>query len=130
MSRNIYRGSAQAFGFDHHSLAAAKATVANPQMYDQYKNFEKTFILMPLMHSEKAEDGESCVAEFTKLVEKNRADGLDKVATSFEGNVKFGKDHLDVIVKFGRYPSRNKALGRETTPEEEEYMKTGARWGQ
>ena len=85
---------------------------------------------MPFMHSENLGDQDTCIAEFTELVEENRANGLEKLASGFEGNVKFGKDHRDAIEKFGRFPSRNKALGRESTPEEEEYMKTGSKWGQ
>ena len=42
----------------------------------------------------------------------------------------YAKNHHDTIVKFGRYPYRNEVLGRESTPEEVEYLKTCERYGQ
>ena len=36
--------------------------------------------------------------------------------------IKFGNEHLDVVKRFGRYPTRNEALGRENTPEETEFL--------
>jgi len=58
------------------------------------------------------------------LVDTCKAEGLDEMVKVFELNLKFGNSHLDCVSQFGRYPGRNTALGRENTPEEEEYLKT------
>ena len=45
--------------------------------------------------------------------------------------MKCANDHLDIVKQFGRYPTRNFALGRENTPEEAEYLaKKSGSWGQ
>ena len=78
---------------------------------------------MPLMHSENKEDGELCCSTIqTYLIDSCKNEGIDGLIKNFEYNLKFGNDHLDVLLKFGRYPSRNKALERVSTPEEEEFL--------
>ena len=84
---------------------------------------------MPLMHAEDLECGRLCLAEFNKLVAECDAK-RHEMKSVFEINVKFAKDHLIPLEKFGRYPTRNKVLGRENTPEEIEYLKTAGGWGQ
>ena len=57
LSRNIYRGRAEAFSFDHISLRLAKNLINNNRtLFKQYALFEKLFIVLPLMHSENIED--------------------------------------------------------------------------
>ena len=85
-------------------------------------------IICPLMHSENPEDGELCVKLAEELVQVNSDN--EEMSGYFKTVIKFAKDHLEVVKKFGRYPTRNKALGRENTPEEEEYLKTANSWGQ
>ncbi len=63
---------------------------------------------MPLMHSEDAG-----VARF--LLRCFEALGV-------ENNLKFARDHAAVIARYGRYPSRNAALGRTSTPDELAYL--------
>jgi uncharacterized protein (DUF924 family) len=63
---------------------------------------------MPLMHSEELEDQDRCVALFTSQGEQ----GLD-----------YAKRHRDIVARFGRFPHRNAVLGRESTPEETEFLK-------
>ena len=82
---------------------------------------------MPLMHSENAADIQKCKEELLLLAEQNKAD--EKVSQKYKMQAKFANDHLEVVEKFGRYPTRNAALGRETTPEEAEYLKTANSWG-
>ena len=69
-SRNIGRGKAEAFATDSHALALSKEIVADRQMYDSYRNYEKFFILMPLMHSEDPQDGLQCIKEAEMQAEK------------------------------------------------------------
>ena len=56
LSRNIYRGLAGAFSFDHISLRICKEIIGHVETFKSYKNFEKLFIIMPLLHSEKLDD--------------------------------------------------------------------------
>ena len=63
---------------------------------------------MPLMHSESAEEQTKCVALFTKLGK--------------EDNLKFAIKHQRIIDRFGRFPHRNKIIGRESTPAEQEFL--------
>ena len=50
-------------------------------------------------------------------------------ALGIEDNLKFARDHRDVVMRFGRFPSRNAALGRESTPEEVDYLsQPGVGW--
>ena len=44
-----------------------------------------------------------------------------------EALLKFATDHNEIVMKFGRYPHRNEAMGRESTPEEEQFIKTSDR---
>ena len=55
-SRNIYRGLAGAFSFDHISLKLSKQIISNIDTFKSYALFEKLFIIMPLMHSENVAD--------------------------------------------------------------------------
>ena len=55
---------------------------------------------------------------------------LPAVAEAIEkGNLKAAKSQYEVIEKFGRYPTRNKVLGRKNTQQEEEYVKKAKGWG-
>ena len=84
------------------------------------------FFLTALMHSE---DKSICiipVEEYIKLDQELEASdpeayksGMGKIVQS---NIKFAQDHYSTVERFGRYPHRNKYLGRESTPEEIEYL--------
>ena len=63
-SRNIYRKQGKAFSTDHRSLVMAKAICSSDEDIRSYKNDERIFIFMPLMHSENAEDIQMCCDMF------------------------------------------------------------------
>lgn len=69
---------------------------------------QKAFLYMPLMHSENMDDQNLSVACYEKA-------GLDD-------NARFARHHREIVRRFGRFPHRNHALGRESTPEELEYL--------
>ena len=106
-SRNIYRDTPDAFSCDELALSLAKEAVA---IGDDMKlpQFKRPFIYMPYMHSESLEVHDEAVKLFEKL-------GL-------EDSLKFEHAHRDIIVRFGRYPHRNKILGRDSTTEELEFL--------
>lgn len=107
-SRNIYRDSAQAFACD--SLALALAQEAIVKGFDtKLQESRLAFLYMPFMHSES-------------WVIHERAMELFK-APGLEHNLEFEIKHKEIIDRFGRYPHRNKLLGRVSTPEEKEFLK-------
>ncbi|MBA2694173.1 MAG: DUF924 domain-containing protein, partial [Rubrobacter sp.] len=72
--------------------------------------FQRSFVYMPYMHSENLEDQKRCVELFELMGEDGK------------NNVEFAIGHKDIIERFGRFPHRNEVLGRETTPEEAEFL--------
>lgn len=107
--RNMFRGQARAFEADPLALELCKEALAKGWV-DKVRKPLPSFILMPLQHSENMDDQERSVAEFQ---------GRDPL------NYKFALLHRDQIRRFGRFPGRNKALGRVSTPEEREVIERG-----
>lgn len=107
-SRNMHRGTAQAYAAD--KLALSLTLEAIGKGWDTRLPADRAvFLYMPLMHAESPEAQKLCIAKMAAL-------GKDE-------QVKYAIDHAVVIEQFGRYPSRNAALGRESTAEEREYLK-------
>ena len=105
--RNMFRGSAQAFATD--PLARAVANRALARGFDQATDeMMRPFFYLPFMHSELLADQDRCV----RLREAFGDPELLKYATI----------HRDIVVKFGRFPHRNRAMGRDTTPAEQEFL--------
>ena len=111
--RNMFRGDAKSFAADGVALAAAKMAIKKgwDQRIDEPA---RQFFYLPLMHSE-------C------LVDQDRAVRLimTRMPQEGAGNLIHAKAHREVIRKFGRFPYRNEALGRETPPAEVEYLEKG-----
>ncbi len=108
--RNMFRGAARAFSTDALALAAARRAIGRG--FDLETPMpERNFFYLPFEHSENLADQERCVA----LTE----------ATGDAEAVKWAKVHLDVIRRFGRFPHRNAALGRVSTPEEIAFLESG-----
>jgi uncharacterized protein (DUF924 family) len=126
----VFRGTPKAFSFDKISLNISKEIYSNPNVWKDYKFYEKMFILMPFMHSENKKDQETCLNAFTVIKSQAQLDGNLTIAKTFTNLIKFAEDHKKVIDQFGRYPTRNEVLGRENTKEEELFLKTAKGWGQ
>ena len=119
--RNIYRGTKKAFSYD--SIALKNSRLGIEKGEDKPLNsFQKLFFYMPLMHAEDMEAQDLSLKQFGKLAEEDKFFAQD--------SLKYAKKHYDIVAKFGRYPYRNKALLRKTTPEEEIYLKTADTFGQ
>jgi len=117
-SRNIFREDSKAFARDHLGLKLAKKMVGkNEDM--KLRPFERFFVYLPLEHSEKQEDQEASVAKFKKL----RDDAPEKVRGIYKSSLDYAIKHKVIIDRFGRFPHRNEALGRESTKEELEFLK-------
>ncbi len=109
--RNMFRGTAIAFATDPQALLAAEHAV-NKGFDRELLPVQRWFIYLPFEHSENLDHQHQCVELFAAL----RSD-LDSAAT-----INYAVRHLSVIERFGRFPHRNKILGRATTPEEAEFL--------
>lgn len=112
-SRNIYRGTARAFVNDARARAAARR--ARDAGWDKLAPVpERQFFYMPFEHSEDLADQDLAVS---------------LMATEMEGDAEallHARAHREIIARFGRFPFRNAALGRESTPEEAQFLENGA----
>lgn len=108
--RNMFRSSPHAFATD--PLARAVADRALARGFDLGTDETlRQFFYMPLMHSEALADQDRCVALFEAL-------GL-------AGQSEFATGHRDIIARFGRFPHRNRIVGRDTTAAEREFLDGG-----
>ena len=106
-SRNIYRDDARAFAQDPMALALAQEAVA--QGVDSTMDAsQRAFLYMPYMHSESLRVHDEAMRLFNQ--------------PGLENNYDFEIKHRDIIERFGRYPHRNKVLGRASTPAELELL--------
>lgn len=116
-SRNIHRDSAQAFASDEQ---AQRLTLDGLMRGDarELRPIERVFCYMPLEHAENAAMQQRNVELFTAL-----RDSVDiGQRERFAGFVDFAQRHQAAIERFGRFPHRNRALGRVSTPDEETYL--------
>ena len=70
LSRNIYRGFAEAFSFDHISLKLSKQIISNIEVFNSYALFEQLFIIAPLMHSEDVNDCNWCAEVLQEIIDQ------------------------------------------------------------
>lgn len=115
-TRNLFRGYARSFAGDAAALALTKATSVEAQA--ELHPVERYFLLIPWEHSEVLADQEAGVAAFRRAAEE----GPPAFARFFAEAEVYAERHRAVIERFGRFPRRNAALGRETTPEEASYL--------
>lgn len=106
-SRNVYRNTSRAFSQDPVALVLAQEAVASGSL-DSLNPTQNSFLLLPYMHSESKRIhvvAEALYKDFTPA-----------------GNYDFELRHKAIIDRFGRYPHRNKILGRTSTPEEVAFL--------
>jgi uncharacterized protein (DUF924 family) len=106
-SRNLFRGLAEAFATD--DLALTYASDALSRELDTAMNLEhRHFLYMPFMHAENIKSQDRSVELFTRLG-----------APDLLG---YAEEHRRIVARFGRFPARNAALGRDSTPAERDYL--------
>ena len=111
--RNMWRGSGDSFATD--ALAVAAARKAMDHGWDMaVPEPERQFFYLPLMHSETMADQRDCIDLMAERMPETGA-----------SNHLHARAHAEVIARFGRFPYRNTALGRQTTPEEQAFLDGG-----
>lgn len=111
-TRNVYRDTPQAFGGDALALAAAQDLLAEG-LDLALAPLQRAFAYLPFEHAEDAAMQQQSVALFTQL--GGQAPGL-------AGMLDYAMRHRDVIARFGRFPHRNRILGRASTPQELQFL--------
>ena len=108
--RNMFRGTSQAFASDVLARDVARRAIARgaDQRIDPVL---LEFLYLPFMHSEHLPDQLHCVALFQN--------------TDNAENLKYAREHADIIRRFGRFPHRNRLLRRDTTPDEQAFLDGG-----
>ncbi len=110
-SRNLFRGDRRAFAQDARALACARAALARGD--DRLRlPVERQFLYLPFEHSEDPADQDLCVELMRSL----------EAFAPTRGLTAWAEKHRDLIRRFGRFPHRNAALGRDSTPEELDYL--------
>ena len=115
--RNIHRGTAEAYQKDKVALKlCVEGAIAKKD--EGLAPIERAFFYMPLQHAESRKVQDRSVALFNKLANAVSATYRETFATMAQ----FAELHRDIVAQFGRFPHRNKVLGRQNTPEEDEYL--------
>jgi uncharacterized protein (DUF924 family) len=120
-SRSLYKGTAQAFAQDHKALALALEGLELGHFTALATPWEQTFFLLPLGHSEQISHLERAVT----LTEQLATTAPPQLRRILEHSASQARGHRDVIARFGRHPHRNAVLGRQSTPEELDYLASG-----
>ncbi|MCP8936973.1 DUF924 domain-containing protein [Alsobacter sp. SYSU M60028] len=107
MPRNMFRATPRAYASDAKAREVAEAAIAAGHD-TEVEPALRQFFYLPFMHAESIEAQDLCVALYEAMGD---ADSL-----------KWARHHRDIVARFGRFPHRNAVLGRETTPQEREWL--------
>jgi uncharacterized protein (DUF924 family) len=118
-SRNVYRGTPLSYAQDEKALGLAVEGI-ELGMDRELGHMERLFFWLPLYHSEDLGLHERSVSH----AEEEAANAPPNLRARAEFGVSQTKAGRDVIARFGRHPHRNEILGRDSTPEELEYLRT------
>ena len=116
IARNIYRGTPKAFATDEQASRLSRSLVSLGVAH-HFPPSAVTFIVSPLLHSEALADQDAALALIDRAKEK-----WTESIKMLNGSRSFVENHRDVIVKFGRFPHRNEAMGRKTSEAEERWL--------
>lgn len=102
-SRNIFRNDARAFAYDNMALVLAQEAISTQQTQLLQPKM-RAFVYMPFMHSESLIIHAEAMKYFAE--------------PGLEASLEYEVQHFNILQRFGRYPHRNEALGRKSTPRE------------
>jgi uncharacterized protein (DUF924 family) len=125
--RNIFRGTARAFAGDDEALALT-LTGMQSAADGALDVVERLFFYMPLQHAESRDAQDESLAAYRRLL----AEAPPELQRLCEDALRSAERHHAIIERFGRFPHRNRALGRASTGAEEQWLREdgGARFGQ
>jgi len=108
MSRNMFRDTPRAFAADPQALGVAEAAIARG-FDDGLTKDQRLFLYLPFQHSEDRQSQARSVALTASLGDRELQ--------------KWAEAHRAIVDRFGRFPHRNRILGRISTPDETEFLK-------
>ena len=118
--RHIFRGTARAFATDAQALAltlSGMQSAADAAL----EAVERIFFYLPLQHAESREVQEESVAAYRRLL----SEAPPELHGHFASTLRSAENHRGIIERFGRFPRRNRVLGRSSTPEERDWLSAG-----
>jgi uncharacterized protein (DUF924 family) len=115
--RNIFRGTARAYGGDKRALRLCAEGSINGD-HKSLTPIQQVFFFMPLQHAELLDVQQKSVRIYSALA----AAVSETLKETFRTFAEFAELHRDIIERFGRFPHRNRQLGRDNTAEEEAYL--------
>ena len=121
--RHVYRGTERAFATDREALAltlSGMQSAADAALTP----VERLFFYMPLQHAELRDAQEESVAAYRRLLDEAPQ---ELQAALFASALESAELHRSIVARFGRFPHRNRVLGRPNTAEEESYLRQGVR---
>lgn len=118
--RNMYQGASRAFLFDGHARTVMQRAIRHGHE-DGLLPIERAFLYMPLQHSEELSHQDESVERFRRLAGQVPMAQVDL----FRGFLGHAEQHRRMIARFGRFPHRNRILGRESTQAEQEFLAAG-----
>ncbi|VAW91143.1 FIG027190: Putative transmembrane protein [hydrothermal vent metagenome] len=105
---NVFRGDKKSFATETQALEIAQYCI-DQGLDQQLTKTQQSFVAMPFMHSEQIAHQELAIKLYNNIS---------------PNNLEFAHHHYDIIKKYGRFPHRNKILGRQSTPEEQAYLES------
>jgi len=117
LPRNLYRDSPRAFASDAAALDVALDALARGSER-ALAPIERSFLYLPLEHAENP----GLQGRSVKLYGELAASAPPQLKSALAGTLDYARRHRDVIARFGRFPARNRALGRASTPEETSFL--------
>jgi len=118
-TRNLFRGTPKSFAGDAQALQLAlDGILEGHDTHPSVPAVARIFCYLPLEHAEDGPLQAQSVALFAKLHEL----AAPETRSFFAGTLDYAHKHQEVITRFGRFPHRNPMLGRESTPQELEYL--------
>ena len=118
--RNIYRGTPKAFSRDAQAVKLCGEGAATGA-YKTLTPLQQVFYFMPLQHAESLRIQQRSVRIYEGLL----AGVSETLKATFATFAQFAELHHDIIAAHGRFPHRNRILGRPDTPEEAAYLESG-----
>jgi uncharacterized protein (DUF924 family) len=116
--RNLYRGSARAFAADARAREVADRALSR-RLDQEIPLVQRHFFFLPFEHSESGADQERSVALFQAWAEAHDGAARDRALEQ----MRYVHRHAEIVERFGRFPHRNEALGRESTEAEIAFLK-------